>query len=189
MGALDGAAGGPVAEGSVGAGTGTICYGWKGGIGTSSRLLPDGTTLGVLVQSNFGGRLTIDGVPVWKSLEPPAPDSQDGSLMMIVATDAAVDARQLGRIARRAPLGMARTGSSGSHGSGDFVIAFSTDRTAGPRLDDGALSPMFQAVIEATEEAIYNSLLKATTVTGKGGARAEAIPVERLRELLEAGAR
>lgn len=183
--ALDDAASGSVAEGSVGAGTGTVCFGWKGGIGTSSRVLPDGVTVGVLVQSNFGGRLTIDGAPVWKSLQPPARDAQDGSLVMIVATDAAVDARQLGRIARRAPLGMARTGSSGSHGSGDFVLAFSANRAPAATLADSALSPIFQAVIEATEEAILNSLLRATTVRGRNGAEAEAIPIARLQRLLD----
>ncbi len=142
--------------------------------------------MGVLVQSNFGGRLTIDGVAVWKLLKPGARDSADGSLLMIVATDAAVDVRQLGRIARRAPLDMARTGSTGSHGSGDFVIAFSTNRDAPGRLDDGKLSPFFEAVIEATEEAIYNSLLQAETTTGNG-VTVRALPIEKLRELLDGG--
>jgi len=180
--ALAAAKSGSVEEGAVGAGTGTICFGWKGGIGTSSRVLPDGGTLGVLVQSNYGGHLTIDGVEVWKELEAPAPDSADGSIMMIVATDAPLDARQLKRVARRATFGLARTGSSGSHGSGDFVIAFSTNRDGG--FSDAKLSPYFQAAIEATEEAIYNSLLKARTTTGHRGARVAELPADRLRELL-----
>lgn len=180
--ALANARSGPVEEGAVGAGTGTICFGWKGGIGTSSRVLPDGRTLGVLVQSNYGGNLVVDGAPVWKSLKPPARDSGDGSIMMIVATDAPLDARQLKRVARRATFGLARTGSSGSHGSGDFVIAFSTNRAGG--FEDAQLSPYFQAAIEATEEAIYNSLLQARTMTGHGGATVEALPLERLTELL-----
>ena len=180
--ALAAAKGGPVAEGGVGAGTGTICFGWKGGIGTSSRLLPDGRTVGVLVQSNYGGNLVVDGAPVWKSLKPPARDSGDGSIMMIVATDAPLDARQLKRVARRATFGLARTGSSGSHGSGDFVIAFSTNREGG--FEESALSPYFQAAIEATEEAIYNSLLQARTTTGHNGSKVDELPVEQLKELL-----
>lgn len=186
--AIQSAENGPVEEGSVGAGTGTVCFGWKGGIGTSSRVLPDGTILGVLVQTNFGGNLTIDSIPVWKTLKPPSVDSGDGSIMMIVATDAALDARQLKRLCRRAPLGLARTGSSASNGSGDFVIAFSTARGARPRADS-ELSPLFQATIEATEEAIYNSLLQAKAVTGKGGFTAHALPIDRLRELLESAQR
>lgn len=180
--ALAAAQGGPVEEGAVGAGTGTICFGWKGGIGTSSRVLPDGGILGVLVQSNYGGHLVFDGVEVWRELEPPAPDSADGSIMMIVATDAPLDARQLKRVAKRATFGLARTGSSGSHGSGDFVIAFSTNRDGG--FSDSNLSPYFQAAIEATEEAIYNSLLQARTTTGHRGAQVAELPVDRLRELL-----
>ena len=194
--ALDGARGGQVPEGSVGAGTGTMAFGWKGGIGTSSRRLPEGRggyTVGVLVQTNFGGHLTMDGVPVWRELQPPERRSAgDGSCMIVVATDAPLDARQLKRLAARAIHGMARTGSSGSHGSGDYVIAFSTTLrylpAASPsplatvREDD--LSPLFQAVIEATEEAIYNSLLQATTVRGREGQTVEAIPIDRLRLLL-----
>ncbi|MBI1355415.1 MAG: S58 family peptidase [Acidobacteria bacterium] len=180
--ALEAAVSGPVEEGAVGAGTGTICYGWKGGIGTSSRRLPDGNVLGVLVQSNFGGQLSVDGIPVWKDLKPPTRDSGDGSIMMIVATNGPVDARQLQRVARRATFGLARTGSSGSNGSGDFVIAFATTREGS--IEDGALSPYFQAAIEATEEAIYNSLLQARTIRGKGGAQADELPIERLRELV-----
>jgi D-aminopeptidase len=205
--ALEGAKSGPVEEGSVGAGTGTMAFGWKGGIGTSSRKLPDragGYTIGVLVQTNFGGNLTIDGVPVWRSLRPASAREssaaapaygQTGSCMIVVATDAPLDARQLRRLAARAIHGMARTGSSGSHGSGDFVIAFSTtnryfaDPAQQPSnpialVREDNLSPLFQAVIEATEEAIYNSLLRATTVRGTGGHVAEAIPADRLRELL-----
>jgi len=197
--ALETAAGGPVAEGSVGAGTGTIAFGWKGGIGTSSRRLPDergGFSVGVLVQSNFGGRLTIGGIPVWRALQPPQRgDNARGSCMMVVATDAALDARQLERLAARATHGMARVGASGANGSGDYVIAFSTSMRvvdgapaqplAGSRpLSEEELSPLFEATIDATEEALVNSLLRATTVRGKGGRVVEAIPIERLRELL-----
>jgi len=202
--AIESAREGAVEEGSVGAGTGTMAFGWKGGIGTSSRRLPaerGGYVVGVLVQTNFGGQLTIDGVPVWRTLQPEAARkrSEGGSCMIVVATDAPLDARQLRRLAARAIHGMARAGSSGSHGSGDYAIAFSTTnryfsdgrREAAPttppqpslvREDD--LSPLFQAVIETTEEAIYNSLLRATTVTGRDGHTAEAIPLEPLRSLL-----
>jgi len=198
--ALEAARAGAVEEGSVGAGTGTIAFGWKGGIGTSSRKLPaaaGGYTLGVLVQTNYGGRLTIDGVPVWREVSPGSESDADGSCMIVVATDAPLDARQLRRVAARAMHGMARTGSSGSHGSGDYVIAFSTTNRSVPGappqpvilLRDDNLSPLFQAAIEATEEAIYNSLLRATTVRGAGGAVAEAIPIERLREILRRAGR
>ena len=200
------ASGGPVAEGSVGAGTGTMCYGWKGGIGTSSRVLPSGYVVGVLAQTNFGGNLMIAGAPIFRLLQPPRsavaalPDSGpelasgDGSCMLIVATDAPLDARDLGRLAARAVFGLGRTGSSYSNGSGDFAIAFSTSpemrsrfwETA-PRgrqvLPTDAVSPLFQAALEATEEAVYNSLFQATTVTSKFGTGA-AIPIDRLRELL-----
>jgi len=191
--ALEGASTGPVEEGSVGAGTGTMAFGWKGGIGTSSRRVPlgqDTVTVGVLVQSNFGGRLTIDGVPVWRELQPPGSEADArGSCMIVVATDAPLDARQLRRLAARALHGMARSGATGSNGSGDYVIAFSTTRRSGadtspsPPPDD-ALSPLFDAVIETTEEAILNSLFRATTVRGRAGRVAEALPVERVRELL-----
>jgi D-aminopeptidase len=195
--AIRSAAGGAVAEGSVGAGTGTQAFGWKGGIGTASRRLPGGYgghALGVLVQSNYGGVLTIDGAPVGKELgiyafrEPPsprpeAPGPADGSCMIVVATDAPMTARDLKRLAARAVFGLARTGSSYSNGSGDFAIAFSTARGA-PPLDTDSLSPLFQAALEATEEAVYNSLLRATTVTGNGRT-VEAIPVERVREILK----
>jgi len=209
--AIETATDGDVAEGSVGAGTGTVAFGWKGGIGTSSRLVPmkpQGFTVGVLVQSNFGGQLTIAGVPVWKSLQPPRERSAtaerrndaDGSCMMVVATDAPLDARQLQRLAARAILGLARTGSTGSHGSGDFVIAFSVSNryssdparfppSAGIHLISGKvleddLSPLFQAAVEATEEAIYNSMLRATSVKGRDGNTAQAIPIEPLKALL-----
>jgi len=195
--ALESARGGRVEEGSVGAGTGTAALGWKGGIGTSSRRLPskqDGYTVGVLVQSNFGGRLTIAGVPVWRELKSPEErGSAGGSCMIVVATDAPLDARQLKRLAKRAILGMARTVSSGSHGSGDYVVAFSTTNrildnsaraSATPLVAEDHLSPLFQAVADATEEAIYNSLLRATTVRGRDAHMAEAIPIERLREIL-----
>jgi D-aminopeptidase len=182
--ALAGASPGAVREGAVGAGTGTICFGWKGGIGTSSRALPSGATLGVLVQTNFGGTLIFDGLPLWKLIRPPARDSADGSIMIVVAVDAPLDSRQLQRLARRATFGLARTGSSGSHGSGDFVLAFSTNREPSRRLEDDKLGPLFQAAIEATEEAIYNSLLQAETMTGRGGFRADALPLDRVRSLL-----
>ncbi|MGH9330971.1 MAG: P1 family peptidase, partial [Vicinamibacterales bacterium] len=187
-----------VAEGGVGAGAGTQAFGWKGGIGTASRRLParyGAHTLGVLVQSNYGGVLTIDGAPVGKELgryafrEPqaPGPESQapssDGSCMIVVATDAPLTARDLKRLAARAIFGLARTGSSYSNGSGDFAIAFSTARTGNP-LPTDALSPLFQAALETTEEAAYNSLLRATTVTGNGRT-VEAIPIDRLREILK----
>ena len=183
--ALAEATSGPVEEGAVGAGTGTICFGWKGGIGTSSRRLPDGATLGVLVQTNFGGTLIFDGLPLWKLLRPPAPDAGDGSIMIVAAVDAPLDARQLQRLARRATFGLARTGSSGSHGSGDFVVAFSTNRDSRLHIADEELGPLFQAAIEATEEAIYNSLLQARAMTGRNSFRAEALDADRLRTLIE----
>jgi len=199
--AIAGAKSGPVAEGTVGAGTGTMCYGWKGGIGTSSRKLErTGYIVGVLAQTNFGGNLVIAGVPVFKSLTPPrdrnaGQDNGDGSCMLVVATDAPLDARDLRRLAARAVFGLGRTGSSYSNGSGDFAIAFSTatemrsrfNETA-PRtrtvLPTDATSPLFEAALEATEEAVYNSLFQATTVKSANGT-AEAIPIERLRALLK----
>ena len=193
-----------VAEGSVGAGTGTRAFCWKGGIGTSSRVLPDrlgGWTVGALVQSNFGGILTIDGAPVGEELgcvpfgltAETAP-SGDGSCMIVIATDAPVGSRSLERVARRAMLGLARTGSFASNGSGDFVIAFST-RNLEPYapedrervitvVDNDHMSPLFLATVEAVEEAVYNSLTAATTVTGRDGHRAEAIPIDRVRTIL-----
>jgi D-aminopeptidase len=209
--AIGRARGGPVEEGSVGAGTGTRAFGWKGGIGSASRVLPrrfGSHVVGVLVQSNFGGVLTIDGAPVGKVLgrhafseaedEPPyrpgEPDPAEGSCMIVVATEAPIDARDLKRLAARAVFGLARTGSSFSNGSGDYAIAFTTApemrsrheaTSARPRsvLPPQALSPLFQAALEATEEAVYNSLLRATTVSGSGHV-AEAIPIERVRAIL-----
>jgi D-aminopeptidase len=183
---------GPVEEGSVGAGTGTRLYGWKGGIGTSSRVLPGGYTVGVLVQSNFGGYLTIAGVPIFRLLQPPLSATADrpgtastsgvgdGSCMLVVATDAPLDARALERLAARAVFGLGRTGSSFSNGSGDFAVAFSTSLEMRSRYGETALrarqvlpadavSPLFQAVLEATEEAVYNSLFRATTVRSRFG--------------------
>jgi D-aminopeptidase len=207
--AIRSAESGPVEEGCVGAGTGTRAYGFKGGIGTSSRRLPEslgGYTVGVLVQSNFGGVLQMDGLPVGKELgrysfrnqlegTTGPEDSPDGSIMMVAATDAPIRAHELERFARRVMLGLARTGSPSSNGSGDFVIAFSTApelRSAyasdsrfetAPVLRNDELSPLFLAVVEATEEAIYNSLLKATTLTGRDGRTAEALPIEALLEV------
>lgn len=193
--AIQSAQPGKVAEGTVGAGTGTICYGWKGGIGTSSRRVPEGYIVGVLAQTNFGGNLTIAGIPVYKSLVPVGrPPSADGSCMLIVATDAPIDARDLRRLAARAVFGLARTGSAYSNGSGDFAIAFSTstemrsqagELAARQRrvLPSDAMSPLFEAALEATEEAVYNSLFQATSVRSKVG-QADAIPLERVRALL-----
>ena len=179
--ALKSAATGPVEEGAVGAGTGTIAFGFKGGIGTSSRRV-SGYTIGVLVQTNFGGSLTIAGVPVGQELAAEGGGATHGSCVMVIATDAPVDARNLKRIAARAIMGMARTGASGSNGSGDYAIAFSTARGK-PLLSNDAMSPLFLATIEATEEAIINSLLRATTVTGNGHT-AEALPIDRVMEIL-----
>ena len=189
---------GVVAEGTVGAGTGTMCYGWKGGIGTSSRKLDrTGYTVGVLAQTNFGGNLTIAGVPIFRSLTPPGrtAGNADGSCMLVVATDAPLDARDLRRLAARAVFGLARTGSSYSNGSGDFAIAFSTSPEVRSRFNEtaarahvilptDATSPLFEAALEATEEAVYNSLFQATTVRSAIGT-AEAIPIDRVRELLK----
>ncbi len=206
---------GPVEEGAVGAGTGTIAFGFKGGIGTSSRRIPEslgGYMVGVLVQSNFGGILSIAGVPVAKELgnhylinylqqnqgaqnRAPEPRNPDGSIMMVVATDAPIDHRNLNRLAARAMMGLARTGSSGSNGSGDFAIAFSTAAglripTDGPTyqpkelLPNGRMSPLFEAVIEATEEAIYNSMFRAHDMTGSGHT-IKALPLEETIELLK----
>jgi D-aminopeptidase len=240
--AIRSAKSGPVAEGAVGAGTGTIAFGWKGGIGTSSRKLPASTggyTIGVLVQTNFGGLLTIAGVPVYRELgeeylkrqtqglssslrmsNPAGPkydkrnlppnenrvgwgtqnpnDTADGSIMMVIATDAPLDHRQLRRLAERAAIGMGHTGGSESNGSGDYAIAFSTATTmrlhqtgrgsgapSGPPLGNDAMTPLFQAVIETTEEAILNSLFRATTVTGYKGHKIEALPVDRVVEILK----
>ena len=202
--ALSAATSGPVAEGSVGAGTGTIAFGWKGGIGTSSRVLPAGLggwTVGVLVQSNFGGILQVLGAPVGKELgqyafkretETPA-ERGDGSIVMVVATDAPLSDRNLGRIAKRAIMGLSRTGSSAANGSGDYVIAFSTNtkvrrafnatRLEAEEVANEPMSALFEATVEATEEAIYNSIFEATTVTGNGHT-ADAIPLDKVRQVL-----
>ena len=214
-GAIRGAKGGSVDEGSVGAGTGTVAFEWKGGIGTSSRKLPaslGGYTVGVLVQSNFGGILSIDGVPVGIELgkyylknsiqgtsasNTSLDRTADGSIIIVIATDAPLDHRQLRRLAERSMAGLARTGSAMTNGSGDYAIAFST--AAGNRIKplppgarvrnvqvvaNDATSPLFLAVIEATEEAIYNSLLRATTITGKEQRTVEALPIEAVKGIL-----
>ena len=205
--ALETASGGLVEEGSVGAGTGTIAFGWKGGIGTSSRRLPEnlgGWTVGVLVQTNFGGVLTIAGAPVGRELGRYAfrdaleageeeRDGGDGSIMIVVATDAPLSARGLERVARRALAGLARTGSIMSNGSGDYVIAFSTAESvrrgdsAGPRrveeVPNDRMSPLFQAVAEATEESIYNSLFRATPMSARGET-VDALPIQATLEVL-----
>jgi D-aminopeptidase len=180
--AIEGAKGGAVEEGAVGAGAGTIAFGWKGGIGTASRKA-GAYTVGVLVQSNFGGTLTMAGAPVGRELAGRGPNSGGGSIVMVVATDAPVDARNLKRMAARTMFGLARTGSSGSNGSGDYGIAFSTVRNPAKLLTNDECSPLFLALIEATEEAIYNSLLQAKTVTGNGRT-IEALPVDRVVEIL-----
>jgi len=173
--AIASAKGGAVEEGSVGAGTGTIAFDFKGGIGTASRRA-GAYTVGVLVQTNYGGDLTIAGAPVGRSLRaaknPGAGNATDGSIMIVVATDAPVDTRNLRRMGARAIMGMARTGSAGSNGSGDYAIAFSTVRSPALLVKNDDMSPLFLATIEATEEAIYNSLFKATSV-----GNVEALPI------------
>jgi D-aminopeptidase len=209
--AISAASDGPVQEGAVGAGAGTIAFGWKGGIGTSSRLLPaslGGWTVGVLVQSNYGGVLQMLGAPVGRELGRYAfrqhvdtasrdrssrGDDGGGSIMIVVATDAPLSDRNLRRLAARAIMGLARTGSSASSGSGDYVVAFSTHarvrrawdarRLSTEELANEETSALFQAVVEGTEEAVYNSLLRATTVTSNGRT-VEALPLERLKEIL-----
>ncbi len=195
--AIQNAKDGPVAEGSVGAGTGTVCFGWKGGIGTSSRKAPErfgGYTVGVLVQTNFGGVLTMGGAPVGQRMGKYAYGSGDGSCMIVVATDAPLSAKDLKRLAARAVFGLARTGSSYSNGSGDYAIAFSNApalrvKSRAPMLTNSVLStdqtsPLFEMALEAVEEAVYNSLLQATTVRSKFGT-VEAIPIEPLRQILK----
>jgi len=207
--ALTNAADGPVEEGSVGAGTGTQAFSWKGGIGTSSRVLPDslgGYTIGVLVQTNYGGILTMNGAPVGRELgsysyreelEALGKDinQEDGSIMMVVATNAPLNARSLDRLAMRAMMGLARTGSFASNGSGDYVIAFSTHPDVRrpresdvpvetPSLVNASMSPLFAATAEATEEAIYNAILKATTVSSSRG-KLEAISVGDVKRVLD----
>lgn len=206
--ALESAQSGPVEEGAVGAGAGTVAFGFKGGIGTSSRVIPaalGGYTIGVLVQSNFGGILQVLGAPVGKELGRYAFRNEserergDGSIMIVVATDAPLSDRNLKRVAARAIMGLSRTGSSASNGSGDYVLAFSSSPMVRRRVAPGggtasavrqvedlgndAMSALFQGVVEATEEAIYNSLFKATTVTSRGRT-IEALPLDRLREIL-----
>ena len=210
--ALESATNGPVTEGAVGAGAGTVAFGWKGGIGTSSRVLPEslgGYNLGVLVQSNFGGILQIGGAPVGIELgqysfsgqvsreEAPGPEEdihEWGSIMMVIATDAPLSDRNLERVARRAVMGLSRTGSYASNGSGDYVIAFSTANSVRRSsaseihevedLPNGRISALFQATVEATEEAIYNSLFKAETVTSNGRT-VEALPITETAEILK----
>ena len=202
--AITNAKAGAVEEGNVGAGTGTVCFGFKGGIGTSSRVLPQklgGYTVGVLVQTNFGGVLNIDGVPVGKELKKyylsdKLNETPDGSCMIVVATDAPLDARNLERLAKRAFMGLAKTGGIGSNGSGDYIIAFSTDSSLriphnAPDkllqhvLSNEAMSPLFMATIEATEEAIINSLLAAETMKGKNGRVVEGLPIDKLKEIFK----
>ncbi len=208
--AIESASDGPVAEGNVGAGNGTVTFGWKGGIGTSSRRLPDslgGWTLGVLVQTNYGGILQMDGLPVGEELgqyylsDHVADDRADGSIMIVLATDAPLSDRNLERLARRTFAGLARTGASITNGSGDYAIAFSThldvrrtperrsDVAAMADLPNGQMSPLFQAAIEATEEAIYNALLMAEDIEypiAGSDAVVHALPVERVRAMAAA---
>ena len=203
--AIQTAKSGPVKEGVVGAGSGTKAFGFKGGIGTASRVLPasmGGYTVGVLVQTNFGGLLTIDGVEVGKALGgypyQKEIESADGSIMMVVATDAPLEARNLERVAKRAFMGLAKTGGVASNGSGDFVIAFSTaedmrvphDAKALTKLpmkvvQNDDMTPIFMATIEATEEAIINSLFAAKDVTGFNGKTAKALPVDKVLEMMK----
>lgn len=201
--AIDSAINGPVEEGNVGAGTGTVCFGWKGGIGTASRIIPTslgGYTVGVLVQTNFGGVLEINGIPVGEELGQyylkDAIEAQaDGSCMIVVATDAPLSSRNLERLAKRAIMGLAKTGGIASNGSGDYVIAFSTDESIRVNeesqlktvtvLNNNALSPLFMAVIEATEEAIINSLWAAETMSGRDNHIIEALPKGRVLEILK----
>lgn len=206
MAALDGAAGGPVKEGTVGAGTGMVSYGFKGGIGTASRRLLEkegGFTVGVLVNANHGRKpeLVVGGVPVGKLYEAPtaaaevlSPGQSEGSIIIVIATDAPLDGRQLTRLAKRASLGLARTGSTARHGSGDFMLAFSTANVIPhypqastytlTHLADTHLNPLITATVEATEEAILNALTMATTVVGRDGHRVEAIDLDRIKALV-----
>lgn len=204
--AIQNARSGSIPEGSVGAGTGTVCFWWKGGVGTSSRLLPKtlgGYPLGALVQTNFGGVLQMDGIPVGERLgkyylkEQLDDASADGSVMIVLATDAPLSDRNLKRLAKRGLAGLSRTGASMSNGSGDYVIAFSTAeevrRTAErrekvwayPEVPNDLVSPLFQAAIEATEEAIYNSLCMADTMTGNNGIQVDNLPMDSLQDLIE----
>jgi D-aminopeptidase len=189
----------PPAEGAVGAGTGMSCLGFKGGIGTASRIVPSGHVVGVLVLSNFGERerLTVDGVPVGRLL-PTNAGVRDappgGSCIVVIVTDAPLDSAACARLARRAGLGLARTGSTASHGSGEIFLALATglreQRSQAPpselRLAGSELNPFFAAVVEATEEAVLNSLLAAPSVTGRDGNTSEGLPADPIRELLRA---
>lgn len=211
--ALESAKSGPVQEGSVGAGTGTVAFGWKGGIGTSSRKLPDslgGWTVGVLVQANFGGVLQVEGAPVGRALDRYAfqnavamqdntrglaDDRGDGSVIIVIATDAPLSDRNLKRLASRGMMGLGRTGSSASNGSGDYVLAFSTaesvrrafdaTRLQTTELANEPMSAVFQASVDAVEEAVYNALFMATTTSGNGKT-VEAIPLDKVRDVLRA---
>jgi D-aminopeptidase len=204
--AIQDAASGPVQEGCVGAGTGTVCFGWKGGIGTSSRVLPKSIgeyTVGALVQTNFGGVLQMDGIHVGKGLgqyylkEQLDDASADGSVMIVLATDAPLSDRNLKRLAKRSLAGLARTGASMSNGSGDYMIAFSANEavrrtperrsmvSSYPEVPNDSMSPLFQSAIEATEEAIYNSLCMAETMTGNMGVTVEGLPLEKIGKLIE----
>jgi D-aminopeptidase len=211
--AIDDATDGPVAEGNVGGGTGMVCYGFKGGIGTSSRRVPENVgayTIGVLVQANFGRRpeLTVVGVPVGREITDLMPETHsgaaadinvahEGSVIVVIATDAPLSSRQLERLASRAALGLARTGSSSGNTSGDIFIAFSTantipqsstSRTVSATFvspeSTATLNPLFQAVVEATEESVLNALTKAETMTGINGNRVHALPYERLAAVM-----
>ena len=202
--AINNSHGGPVEQGCVGAGTGTICFGFKGGIGTSSRVLPEslgGYTVGVLVQTNYGGILEIDGVQVGQRLHKHdfidhvrKTENVDGSCMMVVITDAPLDSRNLERVAKRAMMGMAKTGGIASNGSGDYVIAMSVapenlisdkaEKITSTVLANGEMSPIFAATIEATAEALWNSLFMANDMTGRGGYHVDALPVEQVLEML-----
>lgn len=205
--AIKNASAGPLAEGCVGAGTGTVCFGFKGGIGTASRVIPQnlgGYTVGVLVQTNFGGVLEIAGVPVGIELNEyylknelnPPPKTPDGSCMIVVLTDAPLDTRNLKRLAKRAILGLAKTGGIMANGSGDYVIAISTAESlriphkSSPLIEmkvlqNDALTPLFLAVNEAVEEAILNSLFTAVTMEGVGGRRIEALPIDKVMEIFK----
>lgn len=203
--AINGAQGGPVEQGNVGAGTGTVCFGFKGGIGTSSRTLPQslgGYTVGVLAQTNYGGILEIDGVQVGQRLQKHdfinhvrKNENVDGSCMMVVITDAPLDSRNLERVAKRAMMGMAKTGGIASNGSGDYVIALSVapenliddqaKMITSTVLANGEMSPIFAATIEATAEALWNSLFMADTMTGRDGHKVDAIPVKEVLEILK----
>ena len=192
LGAIKNAKSGPVTEGNVGGGTGMLTLGFKGGIGTSSRICKTEYgqyTIGVMTLTNTGDprEFRIDGMRLGRELRPPEdqfdPTKAGGSIMIIVATDAPIDARQLGRVGKRAALGLARAGGIADHSSGDFIMAFSNS-TAQPTLDDPALTPLFRGTIEATEEAIANSVLRADTLTGRDGNTRHGIPINEVKRLI-----